>query len=532
MSGREAKRSSRREFLVRGGTALGAGAIALVAGNSVAGALGRAGRTGASRSAAPTADGWIEPPVRSSSGGRLSTGLRAAQTEVAIGDGQVKAVTYEGLYPAPTLEIRPGDTLRVDLVNDTKQITNLHTHGLHVSPKRPSDDVLLDIAAADHFQYEYDVPDDHPGGTLWYHAHYHPLSDHQVFGGLFGALVVRGALDELPGIKGLPERMMIVSQIQIEKDEIVSGDESPLSQQRTLVNGQYQPTIDIAPGEIQRWRIVNAGVVFFRLALEGHELHTIAIDGNALASTASSDEVVVPPGARADVLVRGGPAGSYAFKSLSWEEFGLFYTNGMVPVPQTIARLRSRGSAQTGGELPTTLLPFDDLRNATVDRRRVFELAEREPRGTGELDKFSYYINGRIFDHHTVNETMLLGATEEWEFVNTTYELHPMHIHVNPFQVVAVNGEPVDEQHYRDTALVPPFGSVTIRQRFLDYTGKFVMHCHILFHEDHGMMQLLEVVDDESRAAGAPSTAAAYSAGDRSRPPGAPSNAYCAIPPA
>jgi FtsP/CotA-like multicopper oxidase with cupredoxin domain len=80
----------------------------------------------------------------------------------------------------------------------------------------------------------------------------------------------------------------------------------------------------------------------------------------------------------------------------------------------------------------------------------------------------------------------------------------PVHIHQNPFQVVAVNGKGVDERHYRDTATLPAFGTLTIRHRFLDYTGKFVWHCHILFHEDHGMMQLLEVVKN-----GRPSSAEA-----------------------
>jgi FtsP/CotA-like multicopper oxidase with cupredoxin domain len=523
---------SRRAFLACSGAVLGAGAIASVVGGGIADALGDASRSPRLRRrvAAQASDGWIEPPVRRSADGRLSTTLRAADTDTAIGNGSVHGVTYEDLYPGPTLHVHPGDTLRLDLINDTDQITNLHTHGLHISPNTPSDNVLLEVAAGDHFRYEYDIPSDHPGGTLWYHAHHHPLSDNQVFAGLFGALIVRGDIDELPGVAGVPERVLLISQIEIDDDTIVDADKSSLSKQVTLVNGQYQPTIEIAPGEIQRWRIMNASVVFFRLGLQGHEWHTIAVDGNTLTAPAVSGVVEVSPGARVDVLVRGGEAGEYALRSLSWERFGMFYTDGMLPVPQTITRMRSRGHASKVGELPATLLPFDDLRDATIDRRRVFELSEREPRGTSDLDKFTYYINGRKFDHEFVNETMLLGATEEWEFVNLTYEPHPMHIHVNPFQVVAVNGEPVDEQHYRDTVLVPPFGSVTIRTRFLDFTGQFVMHCHILFHEDHGMMQLLEVVDDETKAASAPSTAAAYAAGYRGSPNGATDDAYCNLP--
>jgi FtsP/CotA-like multicopper oxidase with cupredoxin domain len=195
--------------------------------------------------------------------------------------------------------------------------------------------------------------------------------------------------------------------------------------------------------------------------------------------------------------VRGGDAGEYAFESMSWDDLGPYYTANMVPTKgQSLVRLVSKPTAKavTAAAMPTTLMPMDDLRNATIDRRRVFRLEEREPRGTGQNDKFEYYINGTQFDHNVVNETMKLGATEEWEFVNLTYEPHPIHIHVNDFQVISVNGEPSGENHYRDTAMLPPFGRIVIRHRFLDFTGKFVMHCHILFHEDHGMMQLLEVV--------------------------------------
>jgi suppressor of ftsI len=159
-----------------------------------------------------------------------------------------------------------------------------------------------------------------------------------------------------------------------------------------------------------------------------------------------------------------------------------------------LATLSVTGPAQlTPDALPATLLPFHDLAEAKIDRRREFRLEEREPRGVGPLDAYDYFINGRLFEADRVNVQVALNATEEWTFRNLTYEPHPLHIHVNPFQVVARNGKRHVEPHYRDSALVPPFGSLTIRHRFLDFTGMFVMHCHILFHEDHGMMELIEV---------------------------------------
>jgi FtsP/CotA-like multicopper oxidase with cupredoxin domain len=187
----------------------------------------------------------------------------------------------------------------------------------------------------------------------------------------------------------------------------------------------------------------------------------------------------------------------------------------MVPVPQSVVRVVSRGNqVSPRPKLPEKLLPFDDLRHAKIDYRRTVRLQELEPRGIKATNPeyknefYRYYVDGRIFNLHRVDQTMVLGDTEEWHFVNETYEPHPVHIHQNPFQVVAVNDKPVDERHYRDTATLPAFGTLTIRHRFLDYTGKFVWHCHILFHEDHGMMQLLEVVKD-----GRPQTVAAVAPG-------------------
>lgn len=439
-------------------------------------------------------DTWFEPRVRSSSNGTLSTRLQVADTDVSLGGSRVKTVTYEGTYPGPTLEIRPGDTLNVDFQNRIDEPTNLHTHGLHVSPKAPGDDVLMAVEPGQRFGYHYRLGEDHPGGTYWYHAHQHTLSDTQVFAGLFGALIVRGALDELPGVAGRPERMAIISQTQLVDGKMVPGDASSNSLQVTLVNGVYQPSTTIAPGEIQRWRFLNASSLFLRLQFDGHPMHVIAIDGDPLTATDVRDVVEIVPGARADVLIEGATHGTYQLRSLSWAEYGPYYSS-MIPEPQPLLSLTSTGRAQTSTPMPTTLLPLDDLRTATIARRRRFVFEEIEPRGTSDLHMFNYYINGKQFDHNVVNETMYLGDTEEWYFVNKTYEPHPIHIHVNDFLVVAINDQPVNEHHYRDTAMLPPFGTLTIRTRFADFTGKFVMHCHILFHEDHGMMQLLEVVD-------------------------------------
>ncbi len=492
---------TRRAFLVGAGAVLGTGLYS---------AYRTIGDRGANSPGSPATtrtldlvDGWLQPQTRRSSGGELATTLRVTQGTVPIGTSMVEALTYEHMYPGPTLQVRPGDRLVVDLINDGAEPTNIHTHGLHVSPRSPADNIFLAVEPGGHYRYVYDIPSNHPAGTFWYHAHWGMLTDVQVFGGLFGALIVRGELDRLPGIAGLPERVIVLSQIQTTDGAIVQGDMSSLDQQVTLVNGLYQPTIEGAPGETQRWRVVNASSVFYRLQLEDHPLEIIAIDGNALTAVTPTSVLEIPPGGRADVLVTPQTTGTFPLRSLSWKSFGIFYSTGMVPVAQNLVDLHSAGrtsastSSTSGRHATRALLPFEDLRNVPIARRRVFEIAEREPRGTGELDKFEYFINGREFDPWLVNDVMLLGTVEEWEMVNLTYEPHPIHIHVNPFQVIAQNGSAVEERFYRDTALLPPFGRFTLRTRFADFDGIFVWHCHILFHEDNGMMQIAEVVSNK-----------------------------------
>lgn len=474
---------SRRVFLTRSGTVVGGAALV---GSGILGA--KSVMAGGAQSA------WPEPAVRSSRDGLLKTRLMVAETEVPIAKRPVRALTYESSYPGPTLEIRAGDDLAVDLVNRVGQPTNLHTHGLHVSPSEPADDVLLEVEPTHTYHYRYALPDDHPGGTFWYHAHRHMLTDKQVFAGLFGMLIVRGALDELPGVAGLEERALMMSQIQVIDGKVADAASSSLSDQVTLVNGRYKPTVEMTTGQTQRWRLVNTSSIFLRLQLEGHELATIAIDGNALPAPATQTVLEIPPGGRADVLVRASEAGTFRLRSLSWQPLGVFYTS-MVPNPQILATLVVRGRDHAKpAQLPAKLLPLDDLRDVSVDRRRTFRFEEREPRGVGPLPAFEYYINERRFDPARVNVQVPLGATEEWEFRNLTYEPHPVHIHTNPFQVIAINGDKKRaEPHYRDSALIPPFGTLTIRHRFLDFTGLLVMHCHILFHEDQGMMEIIEV---------------------------------------
>jgi len=431
---------------------------------------------------------FAEPTVLQSSDGRLDVALDAAFGPAAMGGRAVTTYNFNGAVPGPTLRLKSGETLGIAFANQMDEATNLHTHGLHVSPAANSDNVFVHIMPGETFAYEYAIPRDQTSGLTipglyWYHPHLHGNSAEQVEGGLAGALIVEGGLDDFPGVGDVPERLLVLQSTQFDDDGMVMTFPE-MDQIAIFVNGQLQPMIAIAPGETQRWRIINASsFMFVNLALDGHQLHQIASDANPLREVRSRDAILLAAGERVEVLIQGGPEGDYTLRSLAWGEDLEFQAQ-----PEfAIATLLSSGPAAAPAPLPTTLVPFEDLAEATIDRIREITFSE-------VLSPFEVLIDGRAFDEERVDQTVQLGATEEWRLLNTSVDWHPFHIHVNDFQVMSVNGEPVQAWSWEDTTPIPADGEIVIRTRFLDFPGKFVYHCHILDHEDLGMMGVVEVV--------------------------------------
>ena len=478
IEGQERNRPSRLELSRRDFLGLSA---SVVAGVGVGALLVPSAEVAVAR----PANAFTEPELRRSRNGVLETTLEAKVGPVQVAGRPVTATVYEGTYPGPTLRVRGGDVVKVKLVNRLDEMTNLHVHGLHVSPLGNSDNVLLHVMPGETFDYEYQIPRDHSPGLYWYHPHFHGDSEAQVFGGLAGAIVIEGELDRLPGVAGLQERLLVIQSIQFTPEGTVApGSSWDNDTFLRLVNGQLNPTLGIRPGETQRWRIANVSADnYYRLQLDGHQLHQISSDGNTLGEVWTRDEVLMGPGERVEVLVQGGAPGTYQLWTRPFDE-------GFTKEPNVLlATVVASGVVEMPRPLPTTLIPFDDLRNAAIDVRRetTFSVTS-DPK---------FLIDGKEFDENRVDQTVRLGATEEWVIHNDSDEWHPFHIHVNDFQVVAINGEPVAAHGHEDTTPIPPRGSITMRTRFVDFPGKFVYHCHILGHEDAGMMAIVEVVDGQ-----------------------------------
>src|SRR5215204_500809 len=264
-----------------------------------------------------------EPPVLHSADGRLDVTLEAQFGPAMMGGRAVTTYTFNGHAPGPTLRLQPGDSLGVTLTNQMDQPTNLHTHGLHVSPAGNSDNVFVHVMPGETFAYEYAIPPDNTSelyipGLYWYHPHLHGYSSDQVSGGMAGALIVEGALDALPGIRDVPERVLVIQTTQFDADGVMISFPK-MDVIDIFVNGQIHPAMEIAPGETQRWRIINASsFTFLNLALDGHQLHQIASDANPLREVRSRDQILLATGERIEVLIQGGPEGVYALQSLPW----------------------------------------------------------------------------------------------------------------------------------------------------------------------------------------------------------------------
>jgi len=463
----------------------------------------RPGRRGDCHAGVPPLihDGFPEPPLRYSHNGLLDTRLRASVSRVRINHHSVLAMNYDGSVPGPTLVICAGDRVIVHLENDLKEPTNLHTHGFHVSPSGNHDNVFVKVDPGQSFTYEYNIPQDMSPGSYWYHPHLHMHVEAQVFGGLAGAIVEEGGLDRLPALRKIPQRWIVLQNPEIQKGKVVPVALASEAQSQLHVNGVVDPTAKIHPGELQRWRIFNADadrIVVLRLPRKQHFL-VLAEDGQTLARARSVSSLLMVPGSRRDVLVRGGPAGSYALKAAPFSQFpgGDKAADGG-PVPnQTVLTLRSSGAGARMKFSPRTVLSHPvDLRPQHIDRKRTIIFSEM----TSESGIPSFLLNGMTFDPNRTDVTMKLGSIEQWTLVNSTEEWHTFHIHTDDFQVVSVKGKAVPYIDYEDNVALPPYSHTVVLIHPTDFTGRFVFHCHITFHEDHGMMATVEVVKEPTPA--------------------------------
>ena len=494
---------SRRQLLA----GLGAGGVLIATGGLAACARTStpSGRSAAGGSDSPPE--FMQPHELISSNGRLDVTLVAAVATVPYSAGHRWALTYNGTTPGPTLRVRPGDLLAVTLDNRLDAPTNLHTHGLHVSPEGDSDNVFVMVDPGKQHTYRYEIPADHPSGTFWYHPHHHGTVAPQVFAGLAGTIIIEDAIDDLTELAAATSRVLVLADPNIGETAAVvavSPMEAMMGRQgdAIVVNGLPQPRMSTRTGALEHWRIVNASPSrYYALRLDGLPLHLIATDGGRLDAPHPVDEIVLVPGERAEVLVPVSAAGSHVLTTRGVDRGGMGMGGmqggmgrgdaaGQADGATIVASLVVEGAAAPAPALPSVLRNQGAPSDEVTRTRDVTLSMTMGMGGTGGDGQF--LIDGRSFDENRVDVTTRLGTTEDWVIHNTSPMDHPFHLHVWPFRVIdRSDGKPI-APGWKDTVNVPAGESVRVRIPFRDLAGKAVYHCHILDHEDLGMMGVIE----------------------------------------
>lgn len=453
------------------------------------------------------------PPELYSRNGKLSLTLHA----VIDSTGQ-DAFAFNGRIVAPILRAWPGDTIQIDYVNDLPEhspekclippcmdMTNLHFHGMHVSPNAPQDDVLTMMAKpGQSLHYAVQIPNDQTPGLFWYHTHPHGESYQQVRDGMSGAIVVEGMDRYVPELRNMPERVLIVRARFIADDPRASvelqqvqvsppcGSESERPSEIFTVNGQLRPRIPIAPGERQFWRMVNASADRYLDVQVGEQpFEIVALDGMPLAyhdpahPKKVASHFLVPPAGRVEAIVTGPPDGAHAtLRTLCVATGADGDPNPGMVLADLVPGIPSA---------PLNLKPVHHPLPAQYQTPDLQAVEQKQPDFVAIFteDKKGFYINGQLFAPDAVPmRRSRVGTYEHWRIVNATAELHPMHIHQVHFLAFAENEHPLVNPVWLDTVNVPVGGSVDVVMDFTDpvIRGMSLFHCHLLNHEDKGMM--------------------------------------------
>lgn len=441
-----------------------------------------------------------------------------AATDPATGKSEFR---YQGNNRPPVIRVQPGSTLNVEYKNELvarsredclghpcMQMTNLHFHGLHVSPNAPQDDVLDMMASpGETLHYSVQVPPQQPPGLYWYHTHSHGESYVQDLDGMSGAIVVEGIERYAPEVREMRERILVLRDLVLPTDaaerkgvmkavamQTSQCGTAPEKPERAFtVNGSLRPKIDIAPGERQFWRIVNASPdLYADLELDSGSLQVVALDGMPFAyhdpsiHTRSMSHVLLPPAGRVEAIVTGPPADSHAALRSRCFDTGpdgdsnpaMVLTDIVPAQPQNVQARRAPG----GSPVYATFSPRTLKRVEASDLQFVVTFTE---------DKQGFYINDRKFEMNSGPMlTVDVGSLQRWPVMNSTKEVHPFHIHQVHFLPYAVDGNPVKDPAWVDTVNVPYGSSVDLVMDFTDpiIRGMSLFHCHLLKHEDKGMM--------------------------------------------
>ncbi|MBV9333285.1 MAG: multicopper oxidase domain-containing protein [Candidatus Eremiobacteraeota bacterium] len=444
----------------------------------------------------------------------------------------------------PTIRVNPGDEIVMDITNHLpvvhhdKYDINVHFHGIGSSPKAPGDDVLGTLARpGQSLHYVVHIPKNQEPGLYWYHPHVHGQTAFQVgSAGMSGAIVVNGLEHHIPGLAKLRERLIIVRASGVGRTARPRGDtpatdmdgmdgmdgmnqtQAGMKPQvyntepcgsdlgfTTTLNNAYQPVITIRPGEKQFFRVINASSHKTLKLYTGSQMELIAIDGFALDTwhgtppTKMVRTIIIPPASRAEFVVTGPPGGFGTFKTLCYDTGIIGDRDPELKLATLRAPLHHGNQVrEIAGEPLTVGAPLP--RNVYTEplppiaAKRTVTFSEGASR---------FFINGKAFSMSDPPMYVVhTGTVEEWHIHNISQEIHDFHIHQLHFLVKEINGVKLVHPYWADSVVIPHQlrdgspGSLVLIMDFRDPTikGTFLFHCHILDHEDLGMMAKIQAI--------------------------------------
>jgi FtsP/CotA-like multicopper oxidase with cupredoxin domain len=433
------------------------------------------------------------------------------------------AFLFKGREDPPVIRAAAGEDIRVTYVNamstDSHEtcidgpcmnMTNLHFHGLHVSPAAPQDDVITMMAMPGQtLQYVVKIPLDQPPGLYWYHTHPHGESYQQDLDGMSGAIVIDGIDRYVPELRHMRERILVLRDQVVGKDDPASTElrrrvgistnacntSTDVPERIFTLNGAVRPQIAISPGERQFWRIVNASPdLYADLQVDGQQLEIVALDGMPLAfhnpahPIEFASHILVPPAGRVEAIVTGPKHGArVSLRSLCFDTGSDGDPNPAMVLADLVG-IGQPGPEPHGVPGDSKLPIFRPLSRTMIAR---VENSSPDFVVNFTEDKNGFYINGRKFSpSDPPMATVSIGAFHHWRVTNGTNEVHPFHIHQVHFLIYAQNGVRLERPEWLDTVNVPVEGSVDLVMDFTDpiIRGVSLFHCHLLSHEDKGMM--------------------------------------------
>ena len=399
--------------------------------------------------------------------------------------GMTDTYSYNGMSVlGPTIRLRTGDSVAISVTNELDETTTTHWHGADVPAEDDGGPHSL-IEPGKTWLADFDVIQ--PAATLWYHPHAHGSTAEHVYRGAAGLIVIEDdnpAAAALPSTYGVDDIPVIIQDRDFtadgQLDFAIDGGEDGHLYTTLTVNGTINPFVEVPEGLV-RLRLLNGSQArIYRLGVEGANMTKIASDGGYLASPVALGQFVLAPGDRAEIIVNVGMESVALVDSA----FG------------RVLELRPNGSASGTGQLPDKLATIERIPDSEITVDRIFHMSDF--RNFWEFSP-SWGINGAQFDMSRIDETVRLGDTERWTLSSDDGQ-HVFHPHQIQFQILAINGEPPppEESGWEDSVLVNADREVVIAARFNTYAAEdtpYMFHCHILDHEDLGMMGQFLIVE-------------------------------------